>query len=435
MRPLPLLTTGLLAATLLAAPGASAVGETCRGRTATVVGLSGQALAGTEGDDVVVTNGATSVSAAEGNDLVCVTGFQGSSTVGLDAGPGDDVVDASAATGTVIAQLGSGSDSYTGSPSPDSVYAGTADVHGGVDQERDSISTGTGVADFVSSGTYGSSDPNSDVVAIGGRGEVMWWGPMTPIGHLDGGTGGSTLTTGLDDRGPRDVVVDAAAGAMLKDGLWVLSWTGFDRFDLRAQTAPTSFVFAGTDRREAVVLRAPAGTDLRRIDLGGGDDSLEMTSLGGRASRYDGGAGADDVTVSAGRLLDLDLATGRTRHRFGGAILRSRSTGFEGAFASARTVSLRGTGRANALRVYACSATVRGRGGADDIRFGSWGYFRPLGCGSRATFYGDGGRDVLLGSPGNDLLVGGPGRDTVAGKQGRDTCSGERLTTCEIKLP
>lgn len=39
MRPLPLVATGFLAATLLATPTAHAAGETCQGRPATVVGV------------------------------------------------------------------------------------------------------------------------------------------------------------------------------------------------------------------------------------------------------------------------------------------------------------------------------------------------------------------------------------------------------------
>lgn len=106
MRPLQLLTTGLatgllgalLPATVVsaAAPGYAA-GETCLGRPATVVGTPGQpALAGTEGDDVVVTNGAVSVSTLGGDDWVCVTDAPDAPapgrTIAVDTGAGDDVL-------------------------------------------------------------------------------------------------------------------------------------------------------------------------------------------------------------------------------------------------------------------------------------------------------------------------------------------------------
>ena len=74
MRPLHLAATGLLAAVLLPAAPTHAAGETCQGRSATIVGTPGQyGLAGTEGDDVVVTGGARGVATLGGNDLVCIT--------------------------------------------------------------------------------------------------------------------------------------------------------------------------------------------------------------------------------------------------------------------------------------------------------------------------------------------------------------------------
>lgn len=98
MRRLPLLATGLLAAALLPATApAYAAGETCLGEPATIVGTPGQVdLTGTEGDDVVVTNGAVGVSALGGEDLVCVTDVPDAAvsgrTIAVDTGAGDDVL-------------------------------------------------------------------------------------------------------------------------------------------------------------------------------------------------------------------------------------------------------------------------------------------------------------------------------------------------------
>ena len=93
-------TTPLTAATLLGlallAPttSASAAGETCEGVAATIVGTPDTRVAGTPGDDVILSNGAFSVEAGEGDDLICVSAAadpRGHNT-DVDAGPGDDVV-------------------------------------------------------------------------------------------------------------------------------------------------------------------------------------------------------------------------------------------------------------------------------------------------------------------------------------------------------
>ena len=74
MRATVLSAAALLAATLLAPTTAHAAGETCQGRPARVVGTDNEPLAGTEGPDVIVTNGASPVHALGGDDLVCATG-------------------------------------------------------------------------------------------------------------------------------------------------------------------------------------------------------------------------------------------------------------------------------------------------------------------------------------------------------------------------
>ena len=64
MRTRHLLVTGLLTALVVPAAPATAAAETCQGRPATLIGTPGRAaLTGTEGADVIVTNGAVTVAA------------------------------------------------------------------------------------------------------------------------------------------------------------------------------------------------------------------------------------------------------------------------------------------------------------------------------------------------------------------------------------
>ena len=73
-------TAGLLGLALLSPlTAANAAGETCRGEAATIVGTPGNpallgsdGVTGTEGRDVVVTNGAAKVSTLGGDDVICV---------------------------------------------------------------------------------------------------------------------------------------------------------------------------------------------------------------------------------------------------------------------------------------------------------------------------------------------------------------------------
>lgn len=437
MRTLPLMAAGLLAATLLTSPTAYAASETCQGQPATIVGTPSQyGLIGTEGPDVVVTNGALGVKTLGGDDLVCVTDEPGRRLgVTLDTGPGDDVVDGTFTLADIEAVLGSGSDTYSGSPARDQVVTGD----GSLDNEQDIVSSGVGTSatnagDQVRSGSRGV--PNSDVLVLGGIGsEVLWSGPMAAGARLDVGPN-STL---VPDLGAGDVSIDAASGTMTTDGVQTLAWTGpFTSFTLFATVAPRSLELTGSDRDEFVYTSFTDGDGRQRYDLGAGDDTvLSPDGAGGAGSRYAGGAGEDDIELWAGDRLDLDLASGKLEMRQDGRTVRGRFNGFETSRLGAQRVEILGTKRADEIRFYACRATVRGRGGKDDIasyRTGEDGYL--LDCDARKSgikIYGDGGRDTIGGSRGKDLLVGGTGRDIINGNANRDTCSGEKLKSCEIK--
>ena len=92
---------------------AEAAAPSCQGHRATLVGKPGQLfLNGTNHRDVIVSNGAGTVRAGGGDDLVCVTG----ATSGVEDGKGDDVIDARRSPGA-FGDLSGGCLLYT-SPSP-----------------------------------------------------------------------------------------------------------------------------------------------------------------------------------------------------------------------------------------------------------------------------------------------------------------------------
>ncbi|RYB89367.1 hypothetical protein EUA06_15390 [Nocardioides glacieisoli] len=436
MRPLHLAATGLLAVVLLPSAPTYAAGETCQGRPATVVGTPGQlGLLGSEADDVVVTNGAVTVETLGGADLVCVTdgGVYAGSDVGT--GAGNDVVDASATRGQVEAVLGTGSDTYLGSPAQDRVITG----QGGdaLDTEVDTVvSTSGGSAtsqgDEVESGSPGL--PNSDDIRLTGLGNTVYWaGVMSAAGRLEVGPE-STLTPRL---GTGALAVDAAAGTLTEDDATMLRWTGpFVRFNLYGSKAPRSLDFAGSERDEVLYTSFDDFDGAQRFDLGAGDDTLlSSDGRGGDGSAYVGGAGADVIDLWGGKRLAVDLGR-RTWTSQGDA---GRIAGWEQVRVGADRLDLRGTKRADDLQFYACTATVAGRAGNDTLvanRTGDASYV--LSCRdarkSDITVRGDAGRDTISGTRGRDLLIGGPGRDTINGNANRDRCSGEKLTSCEVRL-
>lgn len=115
-----------------AAPSVAGELPTCRGLTATHVGVPGEDLTTTAGDDVVVTNGARDVRTLGGNDVVCATRAR---LVHVVPGAGDDVIDTTGYHGTQVdADLGEkGADGSTG----DDTY------YGGKQWDEITISSGT----------------------------------------------------------------------------------------------------------------------------------------------------------------------------------------------------------------------------------------------------------------------------------------------------
>ena len=426
-----LTTAALLGLTLLAPATSHAAGETCQGVPATVVGSPGQRdLTGTEGPDVIVTNSSTFVHALGGADLVCVTGSNWSLRV--DAGEGDDTVDASGARSGSSTVLGAGADTFSGSTFPESVVAGTGATPS-VDAEADVIATAGSYDDVVVSGQSGVANP--DRIALT-RGALTWRGIPTTTGLLDGGRY-SRLSLELE--APGRAVLDNRAGTLTREGAPTLAFTGFTQFVVTTAVGSGPFQFVGTDVSESLDLAAWRFLD-HRIAMNGGSDRLrvradhELQAL----TSYDGGAGArDQLTLTMPRQddVDLDLRSGRLSTGQGTLERTTRASGFESADVMAQRVDLVGTTRRNSLTVDACRARVEGLGGTDRISEGRQDTEEELPCtGRRGTFLGGAGRDVLSGTPGPDRLLGGPGMDTLDGDKGRDRCEGEEVRRCEVRL-
>lgn len=447
-----LTVTSLLGLALLTPTTATAAGETCRGEAATIVGTTAQRLVGTEGRDVIVTNGASRLDALGGDDLICITGATTGgpdlfNAIDLDAGPGNDMVDATVVAGWAVSgELGSGADRFEGGGGSDSIRAGSLDAARGyahVDTEAD-VLLGGGGDDNLRSGQAAAA--NADVVD-GGAGDdfLAIWGDRTGGGTVSAGTGTDTLMVLLRP-GANDL--DAPDGRLTSSSAPALEWNGVERY----HTSPTSLGgeadldFVGTPGDDMLEVYS---TGRLRAALGDGDDDLYVLRAPGAGSDIRAGDGTDSLTTgTTRRRLGLDLRKGALRV---GSEAAYPATGFEDAHLMARVVTLAGTGGANDLKVLACRGTVDGRGGNDSLSrvFDGWFETYDFACTERLLLRGGKGRDDLrgsggpdriLGGPANDslqgvggadTLIGGPGRDRSNGGDGRDRCSAEQKKRCE----
>ena len=444
-----LTATTLLGLALLHPSAVGAEGETCRGEAATMVG--GPSLTevfGTDGRDVIVTNGSLSVHSGDGDDLVCVT--DGDLTGGkiqswrVDAGAGNDVVDGTGTYRGVVGSLGHGSDRFEGGSGDDGMDAGapSEDHSRRFDTEHDVLVGGEGDDRFVS-GEDGR--PNSDVLQ-GGDGDdtLRHLGVPTPEAVVDGGPGTDSTELILP---PGAHTLDNVDGVLRTGGAVVRRWTSLEDFSLSASadaSPSVTIVGGGADERFRL-----DGTGDVEASTGGGDDELELDLVPPDGSRMDGGAGQDRLSTGS---PDQDLVW-----YLGGEgllVVDDRlvpASGFEDAFLAAPRVLLVGTDDDNTLQMSACAGTVRGSGGKDSIRLTHDRVFEVFGsCAKRSTLNGGPGddrirgtsttRERMVGGPGADVLdarggddriIGGPGRDRADGGRGRDRCDAERERRCE----
>ena len=420
----------LLGLTLLVPTSAGAAGETCQGRPATIVGTPGQSVAGTEGADVIVTEGASRVNALGGDDLVCVTGAasavpEAARAVVVATGAGDDRVEATTVGWRILAQLGSGADSYVGATGVDQEVR-TEELLGAGDVAVDTVRVTSGVA-TVYSGT--ESLPNSDVVEIR-AGTLQWTGFMTAAGRATGGTASTLRTTARSG----DASIDAVRGTAVTETSSA-TFSGFDALEFATFAAKGTVRFRGTDGTDWFSVEARDTYD-RVVDMRGGNDFYASDGFGAGRSRYDGGAGRDRLLLATPRQdVDADLGDDRFVARQGRRTVRRTFSDFEGLVLGARNATVQGSPRGEEIVVSACRADVRAGAGPDRVRLEAFfvGWDNP-GCPSRRGFVDGGpGDDVLTGSKGRDRIVGGPGEDMADGLTGRDTCLAETRMSCEVR--
>jgi hypothetical protein len=369
-----------------------------------------------------------------GDDLICVTG--GLQPV-VDAGAGNDSVDASADPAGSLTALGEGDDRYVGSRAHDVVDAGTPHDGTQVDTGRDVVDTGPrgAIEDLVRSGQATLGNPDE---IRGGLLQVKWHGVATGTGVLAGGTG-STLRLEPESWA---MSINTHLG-VVASARWpaTQAFSGFTRFSVTSHPGLTRFGFDGDRSDESLFFDGLRRTTLFQVSMGNGDDLLQVISSDKthRNASLSGGRGVDRITLVMPTVadVDLDLRKARLSTGVGKGEETVTARGFDHATLVAPDVELVGTGARNHLQVRACRATVEGLGGPDAIaaftRSGTFADQVRCTHGEKVRFLGGPGADRLFGGDGADVLLGGPGRDRVTGGRGRDTCEGERLISCEVR--
>ncbi|MCW2766246.1 MAG: Hemolysin-type calcium-binding region [Nocardioides sp.] len=408
--------------------------ESCRGQSATIVGTPGSDIGGTDGPDVVVTNGAATTYTGAGDDLVCVTGGSSRADTDVVAGEGDDVVDTLASEARIARViLGGGDDTFTGGPRPDSVWASDAwDSPPG--QGADTVSTGGGDDVVLTGGSLGR--PDHDTVDLGpGRDDAWLQGAVDPELPIRGGAGSDQLE--LDRSTLRHaLVIDNAAGRATDAGVPVMAWSGMERFRLSpigSWAAPSFIGGAGSERIWTAI-------PFTSMDLGGGDDlvNLELQRRLVDHASYIGGAGDDNFILYAGagdqaRRAELDLPNGRLLFRRDQQAVHARIHGFELHRLSARRLDVHGTAATDHVQWSGCRGVI-GAGAGDDlieaisVDDAGCGY---LGEDAELVVRGGRGDDRLVGNYMPDVLIGGPGEDQADGRSNRDRCVAETTIRCE----
>jgi len=414
---------------------AAAGGAFCHGQAATIVGAPGTDIRATNGPDVIVTNGAPSTDARDGDDLICVTGYTGKDEADVYAGDGDDDIDASVTgAGTARVDLGDGDDTYVGGPLPDRVTAADDELSPR-SQGSDSVTTGGGDDSVVTGGVPG--DPDHDAIDLGpGDDEVELEGPVDPAYPVGGGSGSDELEFGRSTM-RRAWVVDNSAGRATHAGEPVVTWSGIETFQLLPWSGWVAPSFIGGDGAETVFTVVP----LTSVDLGGGNDrvnlDLHTRRLVDHAS-YFGGAGIDTFVLNAGagdqpRRIDLDLVGGQLLFRPDEEPVRARIQEFERYRLSAWRLDVAGTPADEQVLWIACRGVVAGGPGDDVLES-----IAPpdVGCGylgedAEAVARGGRGDDTLVGEYMPDILIGGPGNDFANGRRNVDRCVAETEIRCD----
>lgn len=408
---------------IAAPPVALAVGYTCDGQPATIVGTAEvDSLVGTPGADVIVgLGGKDTIAGLGGDDRLC--GGRGVDII--DAGGGDDTVYGGADGFAVFIE----GDFIEGGPGDDQLHGGLDPAESGGQQKNEDI--------LIYEDAPRGIRINLDEPAVTGQGHDTIDGFFSVIGseHDDVITAGAETDVVKALGGDDTITVDSQEGEVFGgDGNDVMRGCyyaygnhGDDdiRFALeQASGGNGDDVMVGTKHRD--IMRGGTGRDVIRgrqgRDFLDGQEGSDRILGGGRDDLVLGGPQADWL---AGGRGDDQLEAGDINGRHQGKhapVADDRLRGGPGV----DTVAFPDVHRRGGVRVDLAQglATHVGRDrliGIENVWGTRWG----------DQIFGDSRRNVLSGNGGDDHLVGRGRIDKADGAEGTDRCDAEVELSCE----
>jgi Ca2+-binding RTX toxin-like protein len=319
---------------------------------------------GTAGNDSIVALGQAGESSVSGlQATVRITHADAPDSLNLDAGSGDDAVNAATLTADALkltADGGAGNDTLLGGAGAD-------------------VLLGSDGNDFV------DGNRGDDVGFLGAGDDTFQWDPGD----------GSDVVEGQD-----------GTDRMLFNGANVA-----EQFDLSANGGRLRFfrnianITMDTDGVEVVDIRALGGADTVTVhNLSGTDVTSVRADLAATAG---GGDGAADQVIVEGTAGDdvIDVAGSAGAANVSGLPAAVAITNAEPAADALTVDALAGDDVVEASGLAANVLTLTAKGGdGDDVLLGSAG---------ADILLGEAGDDVLIGGPGVDALDGGPGDNVI----------------------
>lgn len=387
--------------------------------------LDGQASSFLNPSDELIINGGSK------NDSIVIQSLDAAfaAKITVNAGTGNDRVDASAVAVAINVLGGAGRDTLTGGSGADTLLGGNDD---------DSL-TGNDGDDSL------EGDAGSDKLFGGGSKDVLSGGDgndnlqgQSGNDTISGGVGQDLINGGDDDDSlsgeiGRDTLLGGLGNDTLDGGVENDSLQGQDGNDL-LQGDDGNDNLQGQSGKDTVF--GGAGQD--SLNGGDGNDSLSGESgrdtlLGGLGDdSLDGGVENDNLKGQDGNDLlqggdGNDVLTGLT-----GADTLQGNAGDDALNGGLGDDSLLGGEGNDRIVAEGGNDTLNGGEGKDtlqggignDALSGSSGNDSLLGEAGDDTLFGGAGDDRLRGGVGNDLLRGGLGNDRVDGESGADTVSG-----------
>ena len=402
--------------------------------TETPVGFGNDTIFGGKGNSSYwLANGNNYLDAGGGNDFIqASTGndtiFGGIGTDTIFSGGGNNYIDGESGNDAIVGQ--GGNVTIDGGTGNDTIYSGDSTTAWATSQ--------TGTGDLISgSGNvalFGAG--GSDTLSGGSGNDTLFAGAGSE--YLQGGSGHNTLFGGAGN----DTIICGNAGDSVNGGSGSATITGGTGVDTIFGGTGATVINAGDGGTDSAAIQISAGSGHTTIYGGAGIDNI---SGGANTTLIYTGNGGDDTTatqVIAGSGVATIYGGTGVDHIEGGAGTDVLNAGNGGDTKSATviqggtgTTTINGGTGVDQLFAGAGNTTINGGSGVDYIQGGSSGVdvlnagsggtstmaTEVIGGAATTSIYGGSGVDDLKAGSGGTIIYGGTGIDQIYGGSGVDS--------------